>query len=183
MSSQTRKLRVWNEYREVPAIHAAGIVSVFFGAAFLNFGWMLVVFAAYALLAIRSLRSRRIHSLFEYIRCLSLEASVLLFGLLYEVCFRSWTPVLPSLSPLARALLWLMLAAVLLSTKFFLITRIVDASSDPRWFSRSVKGTAGIFLAFVFLVASLAAFLLAQFGPNSGEIPLLILKALIPGTL
>ncbi len=183
MKSQTQILRAWNEYRDVPAIHAASIVSVFFCAAFLNFGWMLVVFAAYALMAVRSLRTRKVRSIIAYVQCLSLEASVLLFGLLYEVCFKSWMPVLPSLSPMVRAFLWLMLAAVLLSTKFFLLTRIVDASADERWFSRAAKNTSALFLAFVLLVASLGAFVLAQFGPSSGDIPVVLLKALVPGIL
>lgn len=183
MRSQTHILRAWNEYRDVPAIHAASIVSIFFCAAFLNFGWMLVVFAAYAIMAVRSLRSRRVRSMSAYVYCLSLEAAVLLFGLVYEVCFQSWTPVLPSLSPMVRAFLWLMLAAVLLSTKFFLITRLVDASADERWFTRAAKNTSAALLAFIFLVASLGAFLLAQFGPSANDIPAVLLKALVPGIL
>jgi len=183
MSSHTHILRAWNEYREVPAIHAAGIVSVFFCAAFLNFGWMLVVFAAYAFMAVRSLRSRKIRSLVAYIQCLSLEASVLLFGIVYEVCFRSWAPALPSLSPMVRALLWLMFAAVLLSTKFFLIARIVDASSDERWFVHAAKHTCGVVPVSCFPLAWVGAFNLAKFGPDAGEIPVLILKALVPGVL
>lgn len=183
MSSQTHILRAWNEYREVPAIHAAGIVSVFFCAAFLNFGWMLVVFAAYALMAVRSLRSRKVSSVLAYVQCLSLEVAVLLFGILYEVCFQAWMPVFPTLNPMVRTSLWLMLAAVLLSTKFFLIARIVDASADDRWFQRASKEASHVYVAFALLIASLGVFLFAQFGPAADQMSALIMRMLVPGIL
>lgn len=183
MSSKTNILKAWNEYREIPAIHAAGIVSVFFAAAFLNYGWMLAVFALYALLAVRSLRSRRGRSLLVYVQCLSLEAAVLSFGLLYEICFQAWMPVLPSFHPILRTLLWVMLACVLLSTRFFLIARVVDASSDAHWFDYQLKNTTHAVISFTLLVGALSLFILAQFGPDSAKIPDLILRSMVPEIL
>lgn len=182
MRSKIHAYQIWNEFREVPAMHAAVTVFAFFCAVFLNFGWMLVVLAAYVLLAIRSLSSRR-RPIASYVQCLSLESSVLLFGVLYDVCFHAWMPVLPSFAPIYRTLSWLMLAFVLVSVKFFLITRFADALSDERWYERALESTSALLLSFVFLIASLGVFLLAQFGPGAGDIPFLILRSLTPGIL
>ncbi len=182
MKSKIHAHQIWNEFREVPAMHAAATVCAFFCAVFLNFGWMLVVLAAYAFLTIRSLSSRP-RPIASYVQCLSLESSVLLFGVLYDVCFHAWLPVLPSFGPMSRAFSWLMLAFVLVSVKFFLITRIADALSDERRYERALANTSTLLLSFVFLIASLGVFVLAQFGPGAGEIPFLILRSVTPGIL
>lgn len=174
---------VWNQYKDVPAIHAAGIVSVFFCAAFLNFGWMALIFLGYAFLAALASLSKRKGAVRGFIDGISLEASMLAFGLFFSLCFHAWLPAFPSLHPTARMALWLAYATVLLSAKFFLITRLFDAFADARLFARRRGSFPRSLLAFVLLVASVAMFVFAGFGPDAQGIADLFVQSIVPGIL
>jgi len=175
---------ILNSTRDVPALHAAGIVIVFFAASFLNFGWMALAFAAYASLAVHSYAGVKKTSKAQYLlQVLSFEAAVLLFGLFFQTGFHAWMPSLPSFHQGVRVFLWLLLGAVLLSTKFFLITRLYDALIIPRWFALVQKHSSGPLLAFFLLLLSLGAYFLALAGPDGTLVPQFLLQLLVPGLM
>lgn len=175
---------ILNSTRDVPALHAAGIVTVFFAAAFLNFGWMLLAFAMYAALAVRAYAGQGKGAFPQYLlHVLSFEAAVLLFGIFFEVSFHAWMPALPTFQQGARMSLWLLLAIVLLATKFFLLTRAYDAYVIPRWFALVQKHTSGPFLAFFLLILTIVAYFLALLGPDAKDVPELLLITVIPSLM
>lgn len=171
----------WNDYAEVPAIRAAILVFFFFSAAFLNYGFLLLLFVAYCVLAVKNMKRGKTSLFQAYIQCLSLETAVLVFGVLFELCFHVWKPALPALGVFPRMLLWLSFATVLLSTKFVLITHLTDALSQPKWFAARMKDARHVVVSFALLALSLALLLASFAGPGADAIPSFLLKAVIPG--
>lgn len=181
--SNTHANIAWKSYADVPAIRASILVSFFFAAAFLSYGFLLLFFVAYAFVAVRAARKGRGSLVSKLIQSLSFETAVLIFGLAFELCFRAWKPGFSSLHTSVRALAWLSFAAVLLSTKFILITHAIDAWLQPKYMALKAKKTAHVIVAFALLIASVACLTAAIAGPLAMNIPSFLGDALTPGIL
>lgn len=171
----------WKTYAEIPAIRAAILVFFFFAAAFLNYGFLILFLIAYCVLAAKNMKKGKMSVFQACISCLSLETAALLFGLLFEVCFRAWQPGFHAMNAIPRMLAWLSLAIVLLSTKFVLITHMANALTQPKWFASRMKDARHVAIALALLVLSLACLLASFAGPAADRIPFFLLKAVIPG--
>ena len=170
-------------FGDIPAIHAAVLVLFFFAAAFLNYGFMLVILIAYGILGMRNLKQGKAPLIQKCIQFFSFETAVLLFGVTFELCFHVWTPSMPLLPVFVRTLVWLLFASVLLSTKFLIITHTADALTQPKWFMEKMRGNLHVIIALVLLLAALACVFLAYAGPNTENIPVFLFKMVIPGIL
>lgn len=166
---------------DIPAIRAAIVVLFFFAAAFLNYGFLLFALAAYGVAGIRTVKKGKTSKLQKCIQFYSFEVAVLLFGVMAELCFRAWLPSLSAAGAFPRTVAWLALAAVLLSTKFILITHAAEAFSQPKWFAEKAKDSRSVLVALGLLVAALALLIGAYAGPAAERIPAFFLKALVPG--
>jgi len=179
--SLTQTKQDWSEYLDIPAIRAGLIVLFFFASAFLNYGFLIILFAAYVALVSVAITNRKVSRVRQGIQFLSFETAVLVFGIAFELCFRAWKPAFPSLPTTLRALAWLTLAGVLLTTKFILIRNIVEAYSDDKWFVEKLRGTMHVFRALILLVAALVALVAAYAGPDGSRIGEFLLKTAVPG--
>jgi len=147
----------------------------------LNYGFLLVLCAAYCVLGVKKAQKGKMSLPQKYIHFFTFEIAVLLFGLMVELCFRAWQPSLSSVSAFPRTFLWLGLAGTLLYTKFVLLTHAAEAFSEPKWFASKMKDTRSVIAGLMLLIASLVFLIAAYAGPAAERIPALLLKALVPG--